>query len=73
MDALAQVSSMLLLVPAYGRKYKNKQEVLKDWYTGKDFKIVNGPYCSVRDLDRLRSSQPSGIYITFNNETIFVE
>jgi len=30
---------------AYGRK-----TVMADWHSGKDFKIVCGPYCSIRDL-----------------------
>ncbi len=43
----------LTLVPAYGRDYKTKAAVLKDWENGKDFKIAGGgPYTSVRDMDQ---------------------
>lgn len=35
---------------AYGRK-----TVMKDWTDGKDFKIVGGPYCSIRDLDKIKA------------------
>lgn len=35
--------------PAYGRKYKSKEEVLKDWYDGKDFSSAAG-YFSIRDM-----------------------
>ncbi len=36
----------LTLIPAYGRDYKTKKEVLADWEAGKDFIIANAfhPY-----------------------------
>ncbi len=43
----------LHLSPAYGRRYKTGADALKDWKDGKDFKITNGPYCSVRDTAML--------------------
>ena len=39
--------------PAYGRKYKSREEVLKDWYDGKDFYSAFG-YFSVRDLKHIK-------------------
>lgn len=37
-------------VPAYGRDYKSKAAVLKDWTEGKDFRdALTGRYLSVRD------------------------
>jgi hypothetical protein len=36
--------------PAYGRVYMTKEQALQDWKDGRDFKIVNGPYCSCRDF-----------------------
>ena len=30
----------LTLIPAYGRDYKSKKEVLADWNAGKDFRIA---------------------------------
>ena len=42
------------LIPAYGRKYNNRAEALKDWHGGLDFKIAGGPYCSIRDIERLK-------------------
>lgn len=51
--ALKQLSSPLIVRPAYGRLYKTAEEVIKDWRVGKDFQIVNGPYCSIRDMRRL--------------------
>lgn len=29
----------LTIVPAYGRDYKSKKEVMQDWEAGKDFQI----------------------------------
>ncbi len=45
----------LLLLPAYNRRYKTAEEVLADWNAGKDFKVRNGPYCSIRDLPVLKA------------------
>jgi hypothetical protein len=44
----------LFLRPAYGRHYQSQQKALNDWNSGKDFKIINGPYCSNRDLPAIR-------------------
>lgn len=56
MYGLNQVSSPVMLQPAYGRKYKTTSEVIEAWRSGKDFKIVGGPYCSIRDVDALGAS-----------------
>jgi hypothetical protein len=42
--------STLFIRPAYGKQYHSQQQALNDWNAGKDFKIVNGPYLSNRDL-----------------------
>jgi hypothetical protein len=39
----------LVVMGAYGRRYNDGRQALKDWEDGKDFLIVGGPYCSVRD------------------------
>ena len=44
-------SNFLVVMPAYGRSYSTSEQAIADWKSGKDFKIVNGPYCSIRDLD----------------------
>lgn len=56
MNALNQVSSPIVLVPAYNRKYATSHEAVEAWKSGKDFRIVNGPYCSIRDLNRMSAS-----------------
>ena len=38
---------------AYGRKYVTIDAANKDWQSGKDFKILSGPYCSIRDFTLL--------------------
>lgn len=40
---------MIRLIGAYGRETS-----LVDFFNGKDFLIHNGPYCSVRDLERMK-------------------
>jgi hypothetical protein len=44
----------ILLHAAYGRVYNTASEAEKDWADGKDFKIVNGPYTSIRDEEQLK-------------------
>lgn len=47
---------MITLVPAYGRDYKSKEAVIKDFNEGKDFKICDafsawdGRYANKADL-----------------------
>jgi hypothetical protein len=35
---------------AYGRETN-----MQDWFNGKDFKIHGGPYCSIRDVEQMRT------------------
>lgn len=44
---------MILLLPAYGRTYETVEAMEVDWKAGKDFRILNGPYCSIRDVELL--------------------
>lgn len=39
----------ITLVGAYGRAATRR-----DWDSGKDFKIYGGPYCSIRDVSKMR-------------------
>ena len=43
----------LTLMGAYGRVYTSIDAMLHDWLNGKDFKILNGPYCSIRDIHHM--------------------
>ena len=70
MNALNEFSSSVVLLPAYGRKYKTKHEAIADWKSGKDFKIVDGPYCSIRDLEKL---QASSVWIDLITSIVRVE
>jgi hypothetical protein len=65
MDAIAQVSGPVELLPAYGRVYLTPEDAVKDWMAGRDFKIINGPYCSVRDSTNLRFDY-SSVWICWN-------
>jgi len=44
----------MVIKPAYGRNYPTKEACLLDWNAGKDFKILNGPYCSIRDIEYMK-------------------
>jgi hypothetical protein len=71
MNLLAQVSSPMFLLPAYGRSYKTKQEALSAWNSGKDFQIYRGPYCSKRDIDQLHDLADR-VYIQYDNGIVEV-
>lgn len=38
---------------AYGRSYESVEAAKADWEAGKDFRIVSGPYISIRDVNLL--------------------
>ena len=44
----------LVATPAYGRILSSEQMAKNAWEWGQDFKIVDGPYFSVRDLERIK-------------------
>lgn len=50
MNSKGHVTPQLIIGPAYGRSYASVEALSKDWHAGKDFKVVNGPYCSIRDI-----------------------
>lgn len=54
---------ILSLVPAYGRLYASLDGAVQDWKAGKDFKIANGPYCSIRDTKRMQEMGYVGVRI----------
>ena len=41
------------VVAPYGRRYSVAERAIADWEAGKDFKILHGPYCSIRDFDKM--------------------
>ena len=56
MNALDQIAKPLVVMPAYGRNYKTREDVVEAWKSGQDFKVVNGPYCSIRDIGKMSCS-----------------
>jgi len=65
-NALAQVSTPIVLRAAYGRSYQTREQALDAWVTGKDFKIFGGPYCSIRDYAKLLE-EFCNIYIAYGD------
>ena len=68
-EALRQVTTPLFLTAAYGRKYTSREQAVKDWQAGKDFKIDDGPYCSIRDIELMRK-EFSNIYIIYERGSV---
>lgn len=48
------VKPILYATPAYGRTCNNANDLRTMWENGKDFKIVGGPYFSIRDTAVLK-------------------
>lgn len=43
----------LHVAPAYGQDYGEEWDARCAWYGGRDFKVLSGPYVSVRDAPHL--------------------
>ena len=52
--AIPSLHRTAYIISAYGRTYSTRENLERDWLAGKDFKILNGPYLSIRDLEALR-------------------
>lgn len=65
-NAMEQVTTPIVLRAAYGRKYQTKEQALDAWVAGKDFKIFQGPYCSIRDYSELLQ-EFCNIYIAYGD------
>ncbi len=71
MKALSQVSSQIVLIPAYGRVYQSKETMLNDWVKGKDFMLRNtGQYTSIRDIMYLKDEAST---VSLNCKNIWIE
>ena len=65
-------SCNLYLTPAPWRKWmQTREEIIEDWRTGKDFRVQNGPYCSIRDIEYIRSNF-NRIFILYDRGSIEV-
>lgn len=71
MKLLDQISFPVILIGAYGRDYFSENIVLDDWMGGKDFKVVGGPYCSIRDIAALKTR--GRVYIRYGVMPTLVE
>lgn len=58
------------VIPAYGRNYSSAAAALTDWKAGKDFKIVGGPYCSIRDVNHLKMIGDFVSFLSRDGKTI---
>jgi len=56
------------LVPAYGRDYKSKQELLIDWYKGLDFNSPYG-YLNINQVNDLKSKGILEANFRFNKQS----
>ncbi len=45
---------VLYAIPAYSSRKLSEEELTQYWESGRDFKIVGGPYFSIRDKEKLK-------------------
>jgi hypothetical protein len=50
---------------------QSREDIIKDWREGKDFRIEDGPYCSIRDIEYIRSNF-NRVFILHDRGTIEV-
>jgi len=50
------MNKTLCITAAYGRRYATQAEFHEDWIGGKDFRMPNGLYFSIRDLSMLHTN-----------------
>lgn len=55
----------MTLVGAYGR-----EATVEDWKAGKDFKIYSGPYCSIRDVKRMKADGYTDVALVRRDGTV---
>lgn len=62
----------LILFPSYGRDPQTKEELIKDWENGKDYRAYGaGFYCSIRDKVAL-SEQFVTVQLATHDRFIYV-
>jgi hypothetical protein len=54
---------VLQVTGAYGRSYDMAVDAIQDWFGGRDFLIMSGPYVSNRDTLRLLEDGYSHVHI----------
>ena len=63
---------ILYLTGAYGREATEA-----DWDNGKDFKIVSGPYCSIRDSEAIKADNGDDIlqlvFVNARGSVLFIK
>ena len=69
---LSEMINTIYLLPAYGRVYKTAEQALQDWRNGKDFKMYNGPYCSIREIQIIKDTNVT-VKILFDVNTDAIE
>ena len=62
---------MITLIPAYGRDYKSKKDVLADWNAGKDFVIqaIMHPYDGKPANKRDMATETSSVMLRYQRLT----
>lgn len=69
------MATYITVVPAYGRDYKSKKEVLEAWNDGKDFVIAdafhgNGRYINKQDAE---ANPELVIHVRYKRQTMVAE
>ena len=58
--------------PAYGRQYKTNKEMRADWDAGKDFRLDDGPYFSIRDVEAMKAEGTRKLTFVHKGKVAFI-
>ena len=61
------MNPMLVTIAPYAPPAKTPDEILANWHDGKDFKIYQGSYTSIRDSLKMRMSGFTHVKVIYQN------
>jgi hypothetical protein len=62
----------LNIIPAYGRSYSTKEEVLSDWIANKDFRVAQGPYINITDFEKYCDPTLDTVTFSYNGLSVTI-
>lgn len=60
----------LTVTPSYGRQYYSATEAISAWESGKDFKIVQGPYIGIGEKAMLIADGYTHVTIRYMHSSV---
>lgn len=67
------MNPMFVTIAPYAPAAKTPEEILANWHDGKDFKIYQGPYTSIRDQLKMRMSGFTHVKVIYHDRDMQVK